>query len=108
MSASTTDLTGFAHRATKGNWIDTLLAAIVSAVARHNPAKLIMKLVGLLFIVAGFLLGVIALAGIPKYGLSGVLAPALVGIVCNGLLIFIFVTNLLAASKGASCGKGRR
>jgi hypothetical protein len=44
---------------------------------------------------------VIALAGIPKYGVSGILAPALVGIVCNGLLIFIFVTNFLAGRAEA-------
>ena len=101
MSTSTTDLTGFAHRAAKGSWMGTLFVALLSAVARHTPAKLIMELGALLFILVGFLLGVVALFGIPKYGVSGILAPALVGIVCNGLLIFIFVTNFLAGRAEA-------
>jgi acyl carrier protein len=55
--------------------------------------------------VAGLVLGVIALSGIRKYGAKGILAPAVVGIGINGLLLFIFVTNFVAARAKAQRGQ---
>ena len=50
---------------------------------------------------AGVLLGVVALLGIPKYGTNGILVPALAGILMISCLIFVFVTNFLAARARA-------
>ena len=48
-------------------------------------------------LIIGLVLGVVALFGIRKHGTKGILAPALVGILINGLLLFIFVSNFVAA-----------
>lgn len=69
--------------------------------SRQIGARAIIELLSLLLIVAGFLFGVIALFGIRTHGKSGILAPAIVGIIINGLLLFIFVTNFLAARSRA-------
>jgi hypothetical protein len=57
--------------------------------------------VALLLMVVGLLLGILALFGIRKHGVSGILGPAVVGILINGSLIFIFVTNFMAARARA-------
>lgn len=69
--------------------------------SRQIDARVIVELVLLLLIVVGFVFGVVALFGIRAHGKSGVLAPAIVGIIMNGLLAFIFVTNFLAARARA-------
>jgi hypothetical protein len=51
--------------------------------------------------VVGFLLGFVALFGIRTHGKKRILAPAIVGIMINGLLLFIFITNFLAARARA-------
>jgi len=56
--------------------------------------------------VVGLFLGIIALFGIRKHGARGVLAPALVGIATNGVLLFIFATNFFAARAKARANMG--
>jgi hypothetical protein len=57
----------------------------------------IIELTALVLILVGMIFGVVALFGISKHGAKRILAPALAGIVINGLLLFIFVTNFVAA-----------
>ncbi len=64
-------------------------------------SPLILDLIGLLLIVVGLLFSIIALFGISKHGTKGILTPAIVGIIINGLLLFIFVTNFVAARARA-------
>jgi hypothetical protein len=101
MSTSASESTGFAHGAAKGSWLCTILALILFQIGRRTGQVVIFELVGLLAIMAGLLLGVIALFGIPKYGAKGILGSALTGIAINGLLILIFVTNFIAAREKA-------
>jgi len=63
----------------------------------RTGAQVVIELVALLLMITGLILGIVALAGIPRHGAKGVRAPALVGIIINSLLIFIFVTNYMAA-----------
>ncbi len=49
----------------------------------------------------GLALGVISLFGIRRHGTKQILAPALVGILINGLLLSIFITNFMAARAKA-------
>ena len=70
----------------------------------HTGARVILELVALLLIIGGLVLGIVALFGIRKHGAKGILAPALVGIVINGLLLLIFITNFLAARARAQRG----
>ena len=66
--------------------------------------KAILDLVALVLIFLGLSLGFIALFGIRKQGTKGILVPAVVGIIINGLLVFIFATNFLAARARAQRG----
>ncbi|HKQ36729.1 MAG TPA: hypothetical protein VJ063_01550, partial [Verrucomicrobiae bacterium] len=51
-------------------------------------SPVIIDMVALLLISVGFLLGIVALFGISKHGTKGILAPACVGLLINGLLLF--------------------
>ena len=101
MNAPASEETGFAHGAAKGSWVCTIVAVVIFQIGRRTGQVVVSELAGLLFIVVGLLFGIIALFGIPKYGVRGILGPALVGIAANGLLIFIFVTNFMTARAKA-------
>jgi hypothetical protein len=88
--------TPFAFQAAKGSWASSVIVFFL-LVLSSTGAKVILELIALLLILAGLSLGIIALFGIRKHGAKGILAPALVGIIINGLLFFIFATNFLAA-----------
>ena len=51
--------------------------------------------------IIGFVLGLIALFATRKHGRKGILTPALVGTILNGLLIWIFITNFISARNKA-------
>jgi hypothetical protein len=92
----------FAHLAAKLSWgcpASIFLLSIVSRQAGVPP--IILDLVALVLMLAGFSFGIIALFGISRHGRKGVLAPAIVGFVLNGLLLSIFVTNFMAARARA-------
>jgi hypothetical protein len=101
MSMTISDDTGFAHGAAKGSWVCTVIAVVLFQIGKRTGHPVVFELAGLLVIVVGLLLGVIALFGIPRYGAKGILGSALVGIAANGLLVFIFVTNFMAARAKA-------
>ena len=64
-------------------------------------ARVIIELTALFVIIVGLVFGIIALFGISRHGSKGILAPAIVGIIINGLFLFIFVTNFMAARARA-------
>jgi len=74
---------------------------LIVVIGGRTGARPIVELVALAFILLGLAFGIIGLFGIRKHGAKGILAPALVGITINGLLIFIFITNFLAARAKA-------
>ena len=87
----------FAQQAAKASWICPIVIFLLFAFGHQVAARVVLELIALVLIVAGISLGVAALFGIRKHGKKGILAPALVGIVLNGLLLFIFITNFVAA-----------
>jgi hypothetical protein len=56
----------------------------------------------MLLAVAGLAAGVVALAGLPRHGTSGLLLPAIVGLVLNLALCGIFASNYLASRVRAA------
>jgi hypothetical protein len=86
----------FAYQAAKGSWASSVIVFFL-LVFSSTGARVILELIALLLILAGLSLGIIALFGIRKHGTKNILAPALVGIIINGLLFFIFANNFLAA-----------
>ncbi len=96
--------TGFAHRAAKASWVSVAIVFVLgvfSEATQIAAAKLLVELIALLLMLAGLALGIAALFGIRQHGTRGILGPAIVGIILNGLLIFIFTTNFFAARARA-------
>ena len=93
--------TSFSRQAAKLSWVCPLLVFALLTLSRQIGVRVIIELLSLLFIVVGLVFGVVALFGIRTHGKTGILAPASVGIIINGLLLFIFVTNFMAARARA-------
>lgn len=96
-----TQPTAFAHQAAKLSWVCPIIVFVLVAFGGHIGARVIIELIALLLIVVGLIFGIVALFGISRHGSQGILAPAIVGIIMNGLLLFIFVTNFMAARAKA-------
>jgi hypothetical protein len=97
--------TSFAHQAAKASWASALVLILVLAVGRRVASPVLIDFLALGLIGLGFLSGLIALCGIPKHGAKGILGPAAIGIIINGLLLFIFFTNFFAARARAHRGE---
>ena len=93
--------TTFAHQAAKLSWVCPIIAFILVAFGGQVGARVIIELTALLLIIVGLAFGIIALFGISRHGSKGILAPAIVGIIINGLFLLIFVTNFTAARAKA-------
>ncbi len=106
MHTPTPPKTSFSHQAAKLSWVCPIIVFVLLMFSRQIGARVIIELVSLLLIAVGFVFGVVALFGIRTHGKSGVLAPAVVGIIINGLLLFIFVTNFMAARARAQQQRG--
>jgi hypothetical protein len=99
--------TSFSHQAAKLSWVCPILLFVLLMFKRQIGAPaLITDLLGLLLIVVGSTSGIVALFGISRHGTKGILAPALVGILINGLLLSIFIMNFMAARERAIQQRG--
>lgn len=91
----------FSHQSAKVSWICPLLVVFLLMATKQIGARFIIELVAFLLFVVGFVFGIIALSGIRKHGKSGILTPAIVGIIINGSFLLIFITNFLGAKARA-------
>jgi len=89
----------FARRIARIAWVTGIIAIGLIVSTGGTPAKLVGEIAALTLICAGFLLGIAALASIPKYGTNSNLPPATLGIMINGLLLAIAIPNFLHARK---------
>lgn len=86
----------------KASWVFPLIIVGMLTVSRIVPrAKTIVDMVALLLALIGFVLGIVSLFGIRRYGRRKILAPALVGILVNGFFILVWVTNFLTAVRAS-------
>jgi len=97
----------FSHYAAKLSWVCPIITIIIFVLLildRQIIARKTIALVAssaLCLLVIGLILGVIALFGISKHGTKGILAPAIVGVIINGLLISFVVTNFITSRARA-------
>jgi hypothetical protein len=98
--AAETNPSSFSHQAAKGSWASGVIAIVLLGAGR-SAAPAIVDLGALALIVTGIICVLLALLGIRKHGVRGILAPALLGLAINGFLAFIFVSNFLAARARA-------
>jgi len=101
ITTSPQQATAFPHQAAKGSWASAALVFVLVAFGRRTGATVVIELIALALMLVGLALGVISLLGIRRHGTKHILAPALVGILINGLLLSIFITNFLAARAKA-------
>jgi hypothetical protein len=98
----------FPQQAARASWIAPIIAVGFVMFSHNIPnrgavASMIIGSVAFLFYIAGLVLAIIALAGMKKAGRSGVLVPALAGLVINGALVVVFASllfRLMAARVG--------
>ncbi len=101
MNDDTIQVKGFAHQAARGSWICPLLLVVLIIVGGRTGQRLIIEFIAFGMMCVGVLLAIVAFFGIPKYGVKRILGQAIAGLVLNGLFLFIFVTNFLAARAKA-------
>lgn len=96
---------GFPHQAAKlslGMVLLLVLSGIASRSLREGGMDVAtIEWIRLGIIVVGFVLAIVALAGIRTYGSKGLAGRGTAGLLVNGLLLFIFAQNYLAAKQRA-------
>ncbi len=83
------------------SWSIFILFIIVNSKLRSVGAPIIADLVSFSLVVSGFVLACVGLFGVARHGRKGILIPAIVGLILNGLFILVGLTNLLAAIQRA-------
>jgi hypothetical protein len=105
------------HQAAKASWAAPLillgLGALTNTVVnRESPDRTIQILLGivaLLLLTAGFTCGIVALFGVRRYGARGILAPAIVGLLFNVAWVALVVSVVLPAiSRARAIAAARR
>jgi hypothetical protein len=106
----------FFHQAAKASWVAPLVALLLGFCTldyRRQPdnrdSAMIIGVVNVLLIAGGFALAIVAFFGIKRHGSDGIVLPAIVGLIINGLLVFAMLTLLQSASRAriAANGGGR-
>ena len=99
----------FARQAAIAALIAPLLAVVVSAAnaalgqgsAASPSFKLALGVLCTLFILAGVVFSIIALAGIPAHGTRGILGKSICGLAINGLLVLFLVIGFISGVNRA-------
>lgn len=91
-----------AKRAAKVSWQMWFVMLLSFVLANQFGLGLLVELVAPLLLLFGLGAGGYALTGLRRHGAGGILAPALAGILLNGLQLAIYVTNFLAAYQRSS------
>ena len=79
------------------SWAMFIFVIAANVTLRSAGFRTVSDLVCLALLLAGFALGIIALLGVTRHGRQGILIPSIVGLVLNGLFLFVWATNFLAA-----------
>lgn len=74
---------------------------VIIIFTRSLSFRVTAETIALLMICVGFLLGIVMLAGIPKFGKEGILKHALLGVALNGLMLAIAIPNFINARNAA-------
>lgn len=95
----------FAQKAAKASWQIFIVAMVIlfgSQLVPKSPLVVVIReSVVFLLLVIGLTCAVVALIGMTWSGPKGVVWQALAGVALNGLVLFIFMTNFIAARERA-------
>jgi ABC-type glycerol-3-phosphate transport system permease component len=89
-----------AQQAAKASWMAPLIVvifnyAIKSSLQRTGSRSMVIVVVSLVIYIAGLLLAIYALSQVKAAGRKGVLAPAIVGLLLNGLFLLVIASVVL-------------
>ena len=91
------------HQCAKASWVAPLIAIALgcfgNAAVRGGTdpmVSVIMGVINILLILGGLTCGIIALCGVKRHGSSGILAPAIVGVVLNGVFVLAMIAGVMA------------
>jgi hypothetical protein len=109
-----TDKTPFAIQAAKASWVAPLITIVLGVAARSATANsseispgtmrtiwLVTGGLSLLIVVAGLVLGILALFGIKKHGIKGILFPSIVGILLSLGWLYLLASAVQVARQAA-------
>ena len=93
----------FYQGAAKLSWALPLILAFGGVLVRNagSAAAVTFDMLRILAAFVAFVAAVVALFGVKRFGTKGILTPALIGLILNGLLLVIAGTNFLAAYSRA-------
>lgn len=96
----------FYQQAAKASWVAPVVALVLGCLTRGSSERSPMTggIVGLINVAmtfTGLVMGIVALFGVRKYGSRGILAPAIVGLVLNGLLVGSLIAVILIVIRSA-------
>jgi hypothetical protein len=80
----------------QASWVGSVLVSVMLS-SNKSGSKTILDIIVIILVLMGTIGGVVALCGISKHGIKKILIPALVGLLMNGFLLFIWITNFLKA-----------
>lgn len=87
----------FSHLAAKLGWVCPVISVIILTLL-INYGKIVARkiipffvLLAISLMVVGLIFGIVALFGISKHGTKGILMPAIIGFIINGLLLLFLV-----------------
>jgi hypothetical protein len=89
------------QRAAKASWQVFVLAILLSSISGTTKVfalKVSFEILMLFLLLGGIIAGTIALFRIKQHGRQKILWPALTGIILNGLLLTIFISNVVKAA----------
>ncbi len=92
----------FARQAARASWVSFIIALLLAAMLRgfeDSPLKPFFLMAPPLIWLIGVVLGILALFGIPRHGTKGILIPAIVGLVLNGLVLGAIPLAILKAGN---------
>ncbi len=85
----------------KLSWQSWVAATVIIAFTRGLSINVPAETFALLLVCVGFLLGIVMLATIPKYGAKDILKSALLGVALNGIMLSIAIPNFINARNAA-------
>jgi hypothetical protein len=93
----------FWHRAACLSWVCPIVTVIIFVFLVFERQIVPRKVIALVasgalgLVVIGLMFGIVALFGISKHGTKSILAPAIIGVIINGLLLSFVIANSITA-----------
>lgn len=90
------------------SWVAFLLILGANMVGSVTGLKAIADFIALPTALCGILCGIVSLCALRQFERKGILVPAIVGILLNGLILAIWIPNFISAYQRAKARRGQQ